>query len=312
MTKQKGRYPEKQLTEAFTKWLTCEFGYQETFEDVDTGKGAPIDSVGFIGRQLVLIEYKNKISRGAIWYKGSRGSSIEKKIGTALNDIYHEKHTRIAEAARRWDRLQPPLFILAANSISKSARQELNKLLRIKSRLWRFHYRVYLWNGDRGDIILEDSSVPMAKFPLNEIIFPEMPSTAPKRTSPRLTFDDLERTARELNIEELFDRFWGRMERFRPRQIKNISNINFAFPRLNHEDNDAGIGIWPKLFDQQKGIFVTYSPQVLKKCFRYDEQVDGRLPGIPKDDVGHLGRGCYLRTLEDVDAFWDALGKHMD
>ena len=73
------------LTNEFIHWLIKTRNYIELFEDSDTSGSDPFDSAGYIENELILIEFKDNISKGMVLYKNSKGSSIEKKIGQVLN-----------------------------------------------------------------------------------------------------------------------------------------------------------------------------------------------------------------------------------
>jgi len=74
-------YKEENLINEFSPWFKNARGYREVFEDTDTSGSDPVDSAGFIGDQTVLIEFKDTLAPSEVRYEGSKGSSIEKKLG---------------------------------------------------------------------------------------------------------------------------------------------------------------------------------------------------------------------------------------
>jgi hypothetical protein len=142
-----GRYPEKALQDVMTSWLLSQWGYEEAFDDAEA-LGARFDSVGRIGQQLVLIEYKVAVGTNIVRHRADRAMSLESKIAGGLRSIYDRASDALSECANRvWDRESPPLVVVAAASFSTEALVELRCLFEARSAEWRFDYAVWRWTG---------------------------------------------------------------------------------------------------------------------------------------------------------------------
>ena len=110
--------PEELLARAFMPWFKATTGYDERLEDIDTRFADPVDSAGYLSGNTLLIELKNRVNGGSIAYEGSNGSSIEKKICTALSQLYSETENRLNAALSGWYSGREPIFALVANHFS--------------------------------------------------------------------------------------------------------------------------------------------------------------------------------------------------
>ena len=111
-------YKEETLIKHFMPWFTKTRNYIEKFEDTDTSGSDPVDSAGFIDNKIILIEFKHSISPKEVRYIGSAGSSIEKKIRTVLNNLYHDQDDRVTRSLKGKDLVHEPHFILVVNRLS--------------------------------------------------------------------------------------------------------------------------------------------------------------------------------------------------
>lgn len=302
----KNRRKEEEIANKFTEWFQSEFSYEQKLDDIETRYADPVDSAGFIEKDVVLIEFKDILSAGSIYYEGSKGSSIEKKLRTVLYNLYNNVNDRVTLALSGWDRSRTPLFILAANSISKEAQKKLKNMLDDRSVDWKFDYIVYLWGDDYPSIIFEKRNVTTDMAGINDIEFPDMPSTAPKR-SEKISIDDLMAIANKNSISEILDNFLDKLNSYKPVIKLNIKNVNFAFPSRNNGSRDSVLGLWPEYFSMDNGILVSYSPKGLAKCFNLNEDYEKQFVGKKGPDVDFLGARLFLKTIEDIKFFWKVL-----
>lgn len=153
-----GRYPEKAIQEATSAWLASNWGFSEAFDDVEA-LGARFDSVGVLGGQLTLIEYKVGVSANIVQHAPDKSMSLESKISGGLRAVYGRSADPLSVAANKvWDRTRPPLVVIAASSFSDDALALLRAVVENRSGTWQFDFAAWRWTGDRVD--------PLLKIPL--------------------------------------------------------------------------------------------------------------------------------------------------
>jgi len=189
-----------------TGWLLSHWGYEEAFDDAEA-LGARFDSVGRIGQQLVLIEYKVAVGTNMVRHLADRAMSLESKIAGGLRGIYERASDPLSECANRiWDRGSPPLVVVAAASFSTEALGELRRLFDARSEDWRFDYAVWRWTGSNvEEVIRGRTGQPTGDY--QAVAVPVLIGRTP-RGRPR-TIEELCAIA-ETDLErELIARFWA-------------------------------------------------------------------------------------------------------
>lgn len=297
-------FEEETFTETVAPWLREKRHYVERFEDKDTSLAAPVDSAGFIGTQLVLIEFKCSLRREDIYYEGSRGSSIEKKIATALKGLYRRLDNRLGRALRSWDRSCDPLFILIAKRLNDRASTLLCEMLASRSPIWHFGFEVIVWDREPRTI---DASAPQPfGMDYGTVEFPEMPSTAPRR-KPSVSPNAFIAKIHEKGLGDLMDELLGIVKRSggEPTNSKAQKSLTFCFPPFNK----AVIGVWMPDSVLATGLIVNYKRERLQKLFGAPDEAYESLPGVPISPRGYLGESRLLRTIQELHAFWNAVSR---
>lgn len=296
-------YKEETLIQQFTPWFTKTRNYSESFEDTDTSGSDPVDSAGFIGSQTVLIEFKHSLSPKEVRYEGSQGGSIEKKIRTVLNNLYHDKEDRVTKALKGWNRFQEPLFILVANKFSDSVLILLKQMFTELSIKWHFGYEIIKWENGSGTTLLYSSPQRVTENVFSSIEFPEMPSTAPARNG-KMTLEECLAIMDSKNLKGLMDEMIAKVQELGGQKHGNPkNNINFSFPPVVPI---AVIGFWPNHSDPENGLLVTFWIEGLQK--RFGGQIDeDSLPGVTGPRKGHLGASRYFKTVSEIAEFWEKI-----
>ncbi len=189
-----------------TAWLLSHWGYDEAFDDAEA-LGARFDSVGRLGQQLVLIEYKVAVGTNIVRHLADRAMSLESKIAGGLRAIYERASDPLSECANRiWDRGSPPLVVVAAASFSTDALDELRRLFEARSEDWHFDYAVWRWTGSNVEEVIRGRT-GQSKGDYQAVAVPVLIGRTP-RGRPR-TIEELSAIA-ETDLErELIARFWA-------------------------------------------------------------------------------------------------------
>lgn len=305
------RYPEEKLAKEFLPWFKKTYQYDERFEDIDTSGSDPVDSAGFIQDDTLLIELKNRVS-GSVFYEGSKGSSIEKKICTVLKNLYQNNDDRVTQSIVNWNKTKEPIFVLVANHYSERVIQDLNGLLKKRSDEWRFAYKVLQWNGEHTESVVKSREPSLLSPALFEsITFPYMPSTAPRRPKP-YTIGKLKEDSIKNGVDAIVDIFLDKLAENNARfNSANQSNIGYWFPELNEEGKPTAIALWPKASTSKVGLLITYQEELLQRRFGIHDSIDLKeiLPGKQAPIHGHLSHYLYLTSPEEAAAFWNILNR---
>lgn len=305
--------PETKLAKAFLPWFKDMTGYDERIDDIDTSSSDPIDSAGYQGSDTLLIELKVKVGAGLIYYEGSTGSSIEKKICTALRHLYQEPNSRLGKALRDWYSGREPIFMLVANTYTGSAMPKLEELLSRRSLDWRFGYELLHWTGTTAESQIKKLPSDVSIGELRSIKFPNMPNTAKPRAK-GMSDADVQEKAIEKGLEPVLAAFHRNLEENGAVRNAQKHNIAYSFPNRNHGNKKAVLTIWPGHFDRSKGILIACHEERLIDCFDIADEIDldRDLPGQPGPKVGHLGESRYLATVTNVELFWNILDERSD
>ena len=246
-------YKEETLIQQFMPWFIKTRQYIETFEDTDTSGSDPVDSAGFIDNKIVLIEFKHSVSPKEVRYSGSVGGSIEKKIRTVLNNLYHGQNDRITRSLKGIHLEHEPLFILAVNRLSDNVRELLKQMLMELRPQWRFGYEIIKWNDDHGETLECSSPQPVSEDHLRAIQFPPMPSTAPKRLG-QVSIEDCCAIMESKGLGLLMDTMLEKVQEFGGRKKGRAKNsVNFSLPP---EITTAALGFWPNDSDAENGMLL--------------------------------------------------------
>ena len=294
-------YKEEELTRMFMPWFSNARNYEEKFEDTDTSGSDPVDSAGFIKNQTVLIEFKDSLSPKEVRYEGSKGSSIEKKIRTVLNNLYQNNNDNVTKELNGWNRGQEPHFILVANRLSDNVLSLSKSMLEESSGKWHFGYEIIVWNGSSGETLLYSPPKSVPENLLESIRFPDMPSTALPR-SKAMSVNKCIEIMEKKNLKELVDFMVEIVNEYGGKKNGSSNgNINFSFPP---KIDRAVIGIWPMESNEENGILVTYWLEGLKRRFGLEDYDDNHLPGVKGPRKGHLGASRYFKTIGEISEFW--------
>jgi len=300
--------PEETLTRQFMPWFIKTREYIETYEDIDTSGGDPVDSAGSIDSKVVLIEFKHSISPREVRYSGSGGGSIEKKIRTVLKNLYHDQNDRITRSLRGIDLDHEPLFILVVNRLSANVLGLLRQMLVELRPQWRFGYEIIRWNNDHGETLEYSSPQPVSEDLLTSIQFPAMPSTAPKRLGGQMSIADCCAIMKSEGLDSLMVTMLEKVQEFGGRKVGGSkNNVNFSFPP---KVTRAALGIWPNDSDAQNGVFISYKLSKLQE--RFGRPItEETLPGIRAPRKGHLDASRFLKSRSEIVRFRESIHYEM-
>ena len=289
-------HQESKIASGFTKWFEANRNYVELYDDTDTTGGDPFDSAGIIGEKIYLIEFKTIISKSMILYKNSKGSSIEKKIGQVLKQLYQKRDSNIYNSLiSYYDDSSIPNIVIVAKRISIEAQKLMKSMFEARSIDWRFNYIVFTWNDEKVNIILENKNKNCSKSLLNHHIkIPRFPSTAPKR-NPRLN---------KKTVIQILDEI-GKIEEFNllSEFISSVKgNLRFNVSSVNVELNgEVLFGIWPFHSDTIHGLRMTFHMErIIKNSNNKISSFNDLGITRSKEKLGYLGYNGYVNNIVEM------------
>lgn len=295
MTSDNISHKEAILTREFTEWFKKNRNYSELYEDVRTS-GDPFDSAGFIGDELVLIEFKNAISKSMVYYEGSTGSSIERKIGQVLNEIYRQKGTNIFNAIKnKYNEFTIPTLIIVVNRISESALEMLREMMGTRCNEWRFNYNIIIWDREKPKREVKGKCNMDNSVKNTEIVIPNFPNTAPKRTN-YLNPEKVSKILTDKNLNEIWIDFKHFAENIGFKITYQAQNVGF----INTQTNHMAIGVWPRKSSREKGLRMSFSIEQLN-------QINPKIKSFAdlgiersKSKLGFLGYNGYIANIKEL------------
>lgn len=287
------QHKESKIAGDFTKWFKKEKNYTELYEDTDTSGGDPFDSVGMIENELYLIEFKSQISKSMVFYKNSKGSSIEKKIGQVLQQVYKRQNTNIYNSvSEHYTNSTVPNLIIVAEKISENAHQLLSNMLEKRSNEWQFNYSVIKWEKGNANYLLNKRHSSFLSLSSNASIeIPNFPSTSPKR-NPNLNYEKVREKLSTIGKLEEYNLFIDYTTSIKANLVYNINCINIKLAEK------AVIGIWPFESDAKNGLRMAF--EIDKVCELINKKITSFEDlGIPrsKQKLGYLGYNGYVRDI---------------
>ena len=300
-TNDNAQHKEVILTHEFTAWYKSKYDYIELFDDNDTSGSDPFDSGGLINNQLVFIEFKDRITLSQIDYKGSIGSSIEKKIGQLLTQVYYKEATKSYQSvADHYTNTTRPKIILVVNAISTKSTDRLLNMLQRKSIDWHFSYELIKWNGKEGITLFEEIPEFNSKILNDQIVIPSFPNTALKRTN-KLSYEKVCAHMESIDQSDNFKQIYSFFKDKKATVIWNATCVNMKFLKFN---GNALLGIWIHKSTKEDGILVTYSLGLLLEYFKVGINTEQELK-LQRNSfkVGNLGYNAFLKTSTEVSEF---------
>jgi len=294
-------HKESILTHAFTPWYVSRYNYVELFDDSDTSGSDPFDSGGIVNKELVFIEFKDSITLSQIEYEGSRGSSIEKKIGQLLTLLYYRIDSKIYNAVSDClSNITVPKIILVVNKISSTSEGKLLAMLHRRAIDWQFSYELIRWDGKEGITLIKESPLFPQAILNNQIKIPHFPNTSKKRTN-KLTYEKVISYMESIEQAENFKRLFTFFKDRGASVDWNATCVNIKFRKYN---SLAMFGFWLPKSSLENGILFTYSLGMLTEFFQLNisSETDLQLKRNPFE-VGNLGYNAYLKTIAEVDLF---------
>ena len=259
-----------------------------------------------IGATPVLIEAKARVNVRMVHHGHGTPGSLEHKVFRAVRDLYSGATTVIVEALAAWDRCTPPEILFVAGVYSDGAFAELKQLLARLGDAWHFGARVYRWDGTQG-VCLYTQAAPKTVAPA-EVLFPELKSEPAAKRTPKLTLQTLRDLLTEHGLDECLDAMLGEMDR---RDVtiraRNVSNVNYGKTTLDGTKQVTLIGIWPYASTNSNGLLVSVDLAAFPQCFAVPAVADADVPGAPAPIMGYLNHQRFLRSQQEVVAFWAAL-----
>jgi len=300
-TNDNAQHKESILTHEFIEWYNATHRYIELFDDGDTSGSDPFDSGGLVNNQLVFIEFKYRITLSQIDYEGSKGSSIEKKIGQLLSQIYYTRDTKSYNAvSAHYDNTTRPKIILVVNKISDRSNERLLAMLQQKSIDWKFSYELIQWDGKNGITLFEETPHFNTTILNNQIVIPLFPNTAAKRIN-KLTYEKVHAHMESIGQAENFKQLYAFFKYKRATFNWNATCVNVKFPKFN---GNALLGFWIYKSTATDGLLITYSFGLLIEYFEVGITTEQELK-LQRNPfkVGNLGYNAYLKTEDEVNAF---------
>lgn len=307
MSQDKLRYPEKHIQLGFLEWYTKNNGYIEKIDDIEGFKGSPMDSIGFIGDRPILIEFKHLISAKMVFHDDSPASSLELKIVRALKSLYEREETCFAGAMSSWNKKTVPMIVIIAKSISTGALEKLKAFDKSYSSAWQFSLALYEWDGRTGTLCYENiisDSTFTARLP----DLPKIKAIAPTRPK-GLCVDDVRRLLEEKALSSVFDAFLHYLLKLEGKADpgKYQSNLNFKLMDAKAGKFLTVAGVWPYQSNSEKGLLFSYNTNNLEQVLGATKELFYNLPGVDGPIVGYQNSHRYLRSVEEVNQFWNAL-----
>ena len=301
-----GRYPESRVQDAFVQWFKDVTGYEELYEDAYTQRNTPMDSVGFIGATPVLIEVKARVHSGMIRHERGSQGNLEYKIYRAIRDLYTGAPTYIVNKLHAWDRSTAPEIVFVAETFDCDSLFQLREVLERWGHDWYFGARIYRWQGGQG-ICLYTQRTPETVAP-DQIQFPEWkPVPAAKRT-PKLTEQELHDLLGAKGLDACLVAMYDEMKRRGVKlRMRYVDSISYGKTALDGGKKWPLVNIWPRQSTAHDGMLVSFYLEQFPACFAVPAVADTDVPGAPAPVVGFLNHQRYLRSPEEVTAFWAAL-----
>jgi hypothetical protein len=297
------KHREAIVTAEFENWFKQEYNYIQFYEDVDTSGGDPFDSAGVIGNELFLIEFKCNISKSMVYYENSKGSSIEKKIGQVLDQLYQQRNSNIYNSVSTFysDSTIPNLIIVAEN-ISKNALKHLAEMLERRSQEWRFNYSVIQWANGSANYLLDKKHDSFKKTnPNHSIQIPKFPSTSPKR-NPRLNDEKARNWLNTIGKLDDYNLFLKYASSIGASVIYNVNSVNIILA------GKAIFGIWPFKSTAEDGLRMTFELNRIQKL------TNGKITSFEdleiqrsEQKLGFLGYNGYVKNKMEMKHLIDRL-----
>lgn len=285
---------EIKLTLDFLNWFKNSTGYIELFEDSDTSGRDPIDSAGYIGNELILIEFKDKICSGMINYVSSKGSSIEKKIGQVLKQIYGKENSKIYNSIKTfYNENNVPNIYIVANSISKKALKLLTELVEKRQFEWYFNAKIILWENDIGITIYENTNVKIKNISDVNIKIIDFINTAPKRKA-KLNEEQIIARLKSLNKFDEYQLFINSCHE------RNLS-INMNIKSINIKKTKTLFAIWPFDSDSINGLRISFNIEQINKELN-SNIIDFSQLQVERNysKIGYLGYNSYIKNIDEM------------
>ncbi len=286
------RYPEKGLQLAAMAWLKEHWGYRELFCDVEA-TGARMDSAGQIGDQVYVVEVKLDVGANVVEHADDRPNNLESKIAGTLRPIYARAPGGISERVNaQWDRRRPLIVAILARSITPNAREALAKIVSERSEIWKFDFRLWIWNGAE---VVETTRVDLAVHPdpsfYEGIEIPRLigrTSRAPSRS-----LEEFRALAVASKIEHLFEAMIEEASRGGFRIQLRRGTIGLLRSRPGRTSPETMIALYLDTNDTEGRLWVG--------CWAEAIGVDpSRLPGVPAPTNGFQNTNLYLASSEEV------------
>lgn len=296
MTSDNIRHKEAIITTEFIDWFKKNENYIELYEDKETTGSDPFDSAGVIDDELILIEFKNQISKSMVCYENSKGSSIEKKIGQVLKLLYTKKDSNIFNSiSEYYTDNKTPTLIIVAEKITKSAIELLKEMLERRSKDWQFHYKLIQWTNEKP-IYLLDKNIPFQQSRKNSTIeIPNFPSTAIKRNA-KLNDKTVEQKLKDIGKFNEFDLFKSYVLKAGFELKYNIKSVNFTF------EGKSLFGIWPFESDENNGLRMSFELEKINKFLNKKiESLEQLGVKRSKQKIGFLGFNGYIKDYNAME-----------
>lgn len=289
---------EVEIQQQFVQWLTARDGYRELFNDPNGGAGATVDSIGFVGQRPVLIEFKRRVIDSAIRYSPIASTSIERKLRNSLQALYQGNLLEL------WKRDSVPLVLVVAGTVPVRERTTLKELLEQRAEEWRFEYEFGVWDGTAYCQLGSGPASPVVPGDWATVRFPEMPWPGAPRL-PSRTLQELSEIAYERGAGLLFDEMIVQARQRGLGVSRNRDNLVLGRAPVGSKRRRAVCSIWPTDSDAH-GLCVGTSNEGAATVFgRGSEPM--RLPGVAAPPRGYLGDRRFLRSTEEIEAYWRLL-----
>jgi hypothetical protein len=296
-------FTEGVVQDGFTRWYKVRTGYQETFFDDYSGLKTSVDSVGFIGSTPVIIEFKGYVRTGWVYYAEHSGGSLEDKIFRALKALCRQRSDDISNALAAWDGQFAPLVLIVVGGMSEEGQRKICAMILDRAKRWGFRPQLWLWTGSEGELICQMEETDTVALDCDQLALEYMPYVPNYREKPR-TLEQFREIAAEREIGELLDAFCEEARLRGGRLSRNNINFNYRFRDIQSRKLLTIVGAWPSIDTAGYGLVVSYWPEAFSQCFGTIPGPDQDMPGIETTKPGFLGPSRCLRTVGEVQLFW--------
>lgn len=292
-------YKEKILQQAAVDWMRRHWDYRELASD-EEATGDRMDSVGWLGCELIAIEVKPRIYGGMVYHRENGGSSLEAKVACTLADLYAGvRGGQLDILQEHWKRSAPISIGILTGDFSAEGLKQLESMLASRAAAWHFNYRIMQWTG--ADVIQRAASqraCPPLGLAWHTLSVPR-PVGRVKRS--HKSMDEVRADAISRGVGELFDAC-----------VAEATEVGFSIqPRptglkLKRTYPSGSVGLLAIFLDRSnRGTGLNFGIDTAGLALKPED-----LPGRPAPRAGFLNCNRYLGTLGEITDLFKVTGRN--